>query len=64
MLKYINYLNKYVFLFQKVLDIETNKYGYIKRFDIHNIDSILVLFDDKTKKIYMNNNIQKLYFIF
>ena len=62
--KYIKTLDKTIFLYQKVLNIETNIYGYIKMFNIYNIDSILISFDNGKKEIFTNSNYDKLYFIF
>jgi hypothetical protein len=44
--KYIKNIDKHVFLYQKVLNTENNIYGYIKYFDIYNINSILIKFDN------------------
>jgi hypothetical protein len=62
--KYIKNIDKHVFLYQKVLNTENNIYGYIKYFDIYNINSILIKFDNGEKKLYTESNYDKLYFIF
>ena len=62
--KYINSLNKYVFLYQRVYDKLNDRYGFIKHIDIHGISSLLILFDDKNKKIYTSKSYNELSFIF
>ena len=47
------YDDKYIYLFQKVIDNNTGKEGIIKRFNLLGVNNILVLFSDGEKKLYV-----------